>query len=52
MYVDGKLSKTHEKNYDVPVEPRKLMLQPSNSDVKDGSSAENGFKGFLGKRVL
>jgi len=50
MYVDGKLSKTctMNKNYDVPTEPRKLMVCPSNSDVNDGSSTENGFKGFLG----
>ncbi len=50
MYVDGKLSKTCTtmKNYDVPTEPRKLLLCPSNADVSDGSSIENGFKGFLG----
>lgn len=50
MYVDGKLSKTCTtmKNYDVPAEPRKLLVCPSNADVKDGSSVENGFKGFLG----
>ena len=39
---------TTMKNYDVPAEPRKLMVCPSNADVNDGSSTENGFKGFLG----